>query len=80
MAEAKCKCGKSKMNFQNLELEEVDGKWECEQCPAEKPAKKAAEPKVEAPKAEPKAESKPEEKAPRARKAKESPKQDGEKQ
>ena len=71
MAEANCKCGKSKMNFLKLELEEVEGKWECESCPAEQPAKE--EPKAEeAPKAE--------EKKPRARKPKESPKQDGEKQ
>jgi hypothetical protein len=78
MVEAKCKCGKSKMNFQNLSLEDIDGKWECESCAQAEEAKPEAkeEPKAEAPKEQPKAE----EKKPRSRKSKESPKQDGEKQ
>lgn len=80
MVEAQCKCGKSKMNFKNLALEEVQGKWECEFCPADKPAKKA-EPKAEEAKEEaPKAEAKIEAPKARSRKSKESPKQDGEKQ
>lgn len=79
MVEAKCKCGKSKMNFQNLELADIDGLWECESCfPAEEAKREAAK---EKPKAEPKAEQpKQEEKKPQSRKRKESPKQDGEKQ
>lgn len=66
MAEnAKCKCGKSSMNFPNLKQSEIEGKWENECCLEKKPAPKAEqkapeskpEPKVEEPAKEPAKES-----------------------
>lgn len=60
MKNARCKCGKSAMNFPRLPMAEIDRKWTnscCEEAPQAEPAK-LEEPKEEAPKPLSKSEAK----------------------
>lgn len=60
MANAKCKCGQTSMNFPHLPPDQIDGKWQGSCCKKQKPAEVASqeEPK---PKAKKKKKAQPEE-------------------